>query len=235
MSADEAEASDEQPDEHPDVLAARVRAATALRDIGHAFIGRHATVEQIERLAEVLESISAELWPGQPRWREARFFDTEFEQGRFDRGVSDRPISGQASPWGLDTVLHRYGDEIEARVTLRAAHEGAPGRSHGGIVAALFDDTFGFVLGMLHQPAFTGDLYVRYSNPTPLHRELACRVRLDERTGRKLLMSGELTDAESGELLVTAKGTFIAVDPSSFTDLTAERPAPPDEGPPQGR
>lgn len=230
MTAEQADAPDEHQDEHPEVLAARVRAGTALRDLGHAFIGRHATVEQIERLAEALEAISAELWPGAPRWREARFFDTEFEQGRFERGFSDRPISGEASPWGLDTVLHRYGDEIESRVTLRAAHEGAPGRSHGGIVAALFDDTFGYVLGMLHQPAFTGDLYVRYVRPTPLHRELACRVRLDERTGRKLLMSGELTDVESGELLVTAKGTFIAVDPSSFTVQTAERPAPPDEG-----
>lgn len=225
--------TDDAPAEDPAVLVARVRAATAIRDIGHAFIGRHATVDQIERLAEALESISAELWPGEPRSREARFFVTEYQQGRFDHDVNDRPISGHASPWGLEPVLHRYGDEIEARVTLRAAHEGAPGRSHGGIVAALFDDTFGFVLGMLHQPAFTGDLYIRYLRPTPLFRELACRVRLDERAGRKLLMSGELTDIETGEVLVTARGTFIAVDPSTFTAHTAERPAPPDEGPPQ--
>lgn len=222
--------TDESPDEDPDVLAARVRAATALRDIGHAFIGRHATVEQIDRLADALEAISAELWPGEPRSREPKFFVTDYQQGRFDHDVNDRPISGHASPWGLEPVLHRYDDEIEARLTLRAAHEGAPGRSHGGIVAALFDDIFGFVLGVLQQPAFTGDLYVRYVNPTPLHRELACRVRLDERSGRKLLMSGELTDVGSGDLLASATGTFIAVDPSTFTHQTAERPAPPDEG-----
>ena len=48
-------------------------------------------------------------------------------------------------------------------MTLRSAHEGAPNRSHGGIVAALFDDVFGFVLGVIHQAAFTGDLYIRYA------------------------------------------------------------------------
>ena len=102
-------------------------------------------------------------------------------QGRFDHDFDDRPVSGRSSPWGLDLELHRYGDEIEARVTLRSAHEGAPDRSHGGIIAALFDDVFGYVLGVVHQPAFTGDLYIRYQAPTPLFRELACRVRLDAR------------------------------------------------------
>jgi acyl-coenzyme A thioesterase PaaI-like protein len=153
----------------------------------------------------------------------------DYPQGRFDHDFDDRPVSGRSSPWGLDLELHRYGDEIEARVTLRSAHEGAPNRSHGGIVAALFDDVFGYVLGVVQQPAFTGDLYIRYQAPTPLFRELACRVRLDSRVGRKLLLTGELTDVASGTVVTTAKATFIAVDPEAFARLTAERPAPPDE------
>jgi acyl-coenzyme A thioesterase PaaI-like protein len=142
----------------------------------------------------------------------------------------DRPVSGRSSPWGLDLDLHRHGDEIEALVTLRSAHEGAPGRSHGGVISALFDDVFGYVLGVIHTPAFTGDLYVRYQAPTPLFRQLACRVRLAERIGRKLLLTGELTDVADGTVVATARATFIAVDPELFTALTAERPAPPDEG-----
>lgn len=212
---------------------ARARAGRAIRDIGHAFIGRHATIEQIERLADVLESIGAELWPADPRSRTDHPYadeqQVEYPQGRFTPSFDDRPVSGRSSPWGLDLEMHRHGDEVEARVTLRPAHEGAPNRSHGGIVAALFDDVFGYVLGVIHQPAFTGELCVRYAAPTPLARELACRVRLDERRGRKLLMSGELTDVESGQVLTTAKATFIAVDPEAFARLTAERPAPPDE------
>ena len=44
-------------------------------------------------------------------------------------------------------------------------------------------------------------------------------------------MTGELVDIEGPDeqLLVQAKATFIAVDPSAFDQPTAERPAPPDE------
>lgn len=189
------------------------------------------TLGQIEQLAEALETVSAELWPAEPRERaKVPFSDREavaYPQGRISHAFSDRPISGQSSPWGLDLELHREGDEIEARLTLRAGHEGAPNRSHGGIVAALFDDVFGYVLGVAQQPAFTGDLYVRYVAPTPIHEDLACRVRLTERNGRKMLMTGELTHGASGQLLASARATFIAVDASAFERQTAERPPPP--------
>lgn len=224
---------DHQADDQAAILEARARAGHAIREIGHAFIGRHATLEQIDRLSDVLESITAELWPAERRTRGVHEFAneqrTDLPQGRFDNVFDDRPVSGRSSPWGLDLDLHRHGDEIEARLTLRSAHEGAPGRSHGGVISALFDDVFGYVLGVIHQPAFTGDLYIRYRAPTPLFRELACRVRLAERAGRKLLLTGELTDVGSGDVLATAKATFIAVDPDMFKAASAERPAPPDE------
>lgn len=214
---------------------ARRRAGRAIRDLGHAFVGRHAGLEQLDRLAEVLEDISAELWPLDHRSRHSSDYkgsghDVGYPQGRFGHDFDDRPVSGAASPWGLDLDLHRHGDEIEALVTLGSAHEGAPNRAHGGVVAALFDDVFGFVLGVVQTPAFTGDLYVRYRAPVPLFRPLSCRVRLDDRSGRKLLLSGELTDVDSGEVVATAKATFIAVDAELFAQLTAARPAPPDEG-----
>lgn len=216
------------------ILEARARAGKAIRDIGHAFIGRHASLEQIDRLAQVLEDIGAELWPADPRSRgEHPFAERQVEdypQGLFEPRFDDRPVSGRSSPWGLDLRLHRHGDEIDARVVLRSAHEGAPNRSHGGIVAALFDDVFGYVLGVIHQAAFTGELTVRYHAPTPLHRELSCRVHLDEQVGRKILMVGTLTDLDSGQVVASARATFIAVDPEMFARLTAERPAPPDEG-----
>ena len=113
-------------------------------------------------------------------------------------------------------------------MTLDAAHEGAPGRAHGGIVAGLFDDVFGFVLGVVQQPAFTGELKVRYERPTPLHRPLLCRGRLASRQGRKLLIEGELVDPSGPDETVVARGTglFITVDPAMF-DQTMELPPPP--------
>jgi acyl-coenzyme A thioesterase PaaI-like protein len=221
------------PDQWPD-LEHRVRAGRAIRDLGHALVGHHAPAELLDRVADALEPLTTELDRGPSRSRDASSFSQERSTGPGElprTGYDDRPVSGRSSPWGLDPELHRHGDEIEAIVVLRAAHEGAPDRSHGGIVAALFDDVFGFVLGVVDQPAFTGELSIRYVAPTPLHRRLSCRVRLAERSGRKLLMSGELVDIDGRDeqLLVTAKATFIAVDPSAFDRETAERPAPPDE------
>jgi acyl-coenzyme A thioesterase PaaI-like protein len=223
-------AGDRGEHESPAEEQARIRAGAAMRDLGHAFVGRHMTVDQIDRLSDALESISAELWPGMPR-RKAGAMDSpasdgEIPQGRIGQRFSDRPMSGAASPWGLDLDVHRHGDEIEARLSLGAAHEGAPGRCHGGIVAGLFDDVCGHVLGIVRQPAFTGELTVRYLAPTPLHRQLACRARLAERQGRKLFVTGELVDVETGEVLATAKTLFIAVKVEQFLG-TAERPAPP--------
>jgi len=217
-----------------DIIEARARAGRAIRDLGHAFIGRHATIEQIDHLSDVVEGVTAALWPGEARVRgQGREFSrdesVDLPQGRFQHTFDDRPISGRSSPWGLDPELHRHGDEIVALVTLRSAHEGAPGRAHGGVVAALFDDVFGSVLDIVKQAAFTGDLYIRYVAPTPLFRELACRVRMTSRDGRRLLMTGELVDTENDQVVVTATATFIAVDPDAFARATAARPAPPDE------
>jgi acyl-coenzyme A thioesterase PaaI-like protein len=112
----------------------------------------------------------------------------------------------------------RDGDEVVARCTLRSAHEGAPTRSHGGIVAAMFDDVYGFVLTIMRQPAFTGELSVRYVAGTPIGVPLECRVRLAEQVGRKLYMTGELTAA--GSVVATSKATFIAIDPSVFEQVS---------------
>ena len=105
-------------------------------------------------------------------------------------------------------------------ITLDSAHEGAPGRSHGGIISALFDDVFGFLLTLHQQPAFTGTLTIRYEQGVPLHVPLECRVRFDHRDGRKLHFSGELTGpgADGGERTVYTRSTavFIAIDPDVF-------------------
>jgi acyl-coenzyme A thioesterase PaaI-like protein len=213
-----------QPD-HPDAVAdARADAGRAIRDIGHAIVGHHATIDTIRRVSTALDGLTAELLDGRLRSRAEVSREGEWSGPPADGArlstYDERPVSGRASPWGLDITVERQGDEIVSWVTLRAAHEGAPGRSHGGIVAALFDDVFGFVLTGLAQPAYTGELTVRYEAGTPIGVPLECRVRLDERSGRKLLMTGELTD--DGKVVARAKATFITIDPEVFRRLSTE-------------
>ena len=93
---------DEQTLDATALVEARARAGRAIRDIGHAFMGRNASLEQVERLAEVLESTSAELWPADPRSRQGSPLASEeaidYPQGPFTPTFDDRPISGRSSP-----------------------------------------------------------------------------------------------------------------------------------------
>jgi hypothetical protein len=190
----------------------------AIRDLGHAVVGHHVDDQALDDLATALEAWTGRVATGERRSREP----TNFQRGdswsppdigeEFER-LSDRPVSGWCSPWGLDPVVRRTAEGVEAVVTLHAAHEGAPGRSHGGIVAALFDDLFGFVLTVQRTPAFTGEITIRYVSGTPLHVPLTCRLWFDGQDGRKLFMKGELLTPE-GEVCARAHTTFITIDPA---------------------
>jgi acyl-coenzyme A thioesterase PaaI-like protein len=205
----------DEPDAHDRAFE---QAGRAVRDIGHALMGHAADEALLTEVADTLDALTATLEQGVLRSSLMAGGPTEWVRAPEDGGEMfahpDRPITGRSSPWGLDVRIVRDGQEAVGYLTLRAAHEGAPKRSHGGIVAALFDDLFGFVLTILRQPGFTGELSVRYERGTPIGVPLECRVRLDHIERRKLMMSGELTDAEG--VIARSKATFIAIDPQRF-------------------
>lgn len=213
-------------DDHPDLVAeARARAGRAIRDIGHALVGHHASVELLDEVTARLDDLTRRLDAGARRSRSEVRRDGQFGDPPPDGSVmttyDERPVSGRSSPWGLDIEVRRDGDEAVATLTLRPAHEGAPDRSHGGIVAALFDDVFGFVLHINARMAFTGELWIRYQAGVPIGEPLECRVRLDREEGRKLFMTGELTVVATGEVLARSTATFISIDLAQFSPSSA--------------
>lgn len=206
-------------DDHPDRVAeARAGAGRAIRDIGHALVGHHAPVTLLDEVTDVLDGLSARLSTGGARRRAEVRREGEWgsapDDGATMTSYDERPVSGRSSPWGLDVHVWRDGDDAVADLTLRSAHEGAPDRSHGGIVAALFDDVYGFVLSMHAQPAFTGELVVRYEAGVPIGVPLRCRVRLVGRERRKLFMAGELWSGD--RVVARSSATFIAIDREAF-------------------
>jgi acyl-coenzyme A thioesterase PaaI-like protein len=202
-----------------DNLAARIETATALRHLGHAIVGHEVPDEVFERITAFVDTILPGLRAGAPRSRpvddmKRRLFDAPPPDGASMDHFPDCVVSGQANPMGIAIGCQRQADDAVARVTLGAAFEGAPGRAHGGVVAAIFDDVMGFVLSMEQTPAFTGSLTVRYLAPTPVREPLEFRARLDRREDRKLWLVGE---AFAGELQVAAaEALFIAIPPERF-------------------
>ncbi len=146
----------------PDVAAARIRVGEAYRSLGHAIAGHHVSSDVLHALADRLAGEATTIRTGERRARSLERPSGDWGPGPADGeemfSFDERPISGRAAPYGLDVRIVRHGDDAVGYVTLGAAHEGAPGRSHGGIVSALFDDVYGFILTIIGQPAFTGTL-----------------------------------------------------------------------------
>ena len=210
-----------------DVADARIRLGRAYRRLGHAIAGHHASAATLDEVALEADRLERLLTSGEPRNRQIERPSGDWGPGPADGeemfSFDERPISGRAAPYGLDLTVIRDGAEAVGHVTLGAAHEGAPARSHGGIVSALFDDVFGFVLTIERQAAFTGTLTIRYEQGVPIGEPLECRVRLDRREGRKLFMSGELTigtraaeGSDDGNVVTRATAVFIAIPEDTF-------------------
>jgi acyl-coenzyme A thioesterase PaaI-like protein len=200
----------------------RHRAAVALRDLNHAFVGHERDLAGLAELEQVATEQVAAMRTGSRRdrltlmqaARAAAPPDSDFAMGRPGSGFEDRAVGGQSNPTGVELDVVFEGDEVVATFVLHRAFEGAPGRAHGGIVSAVFDDITGFVIGTIGEPAFTGELTVRFVAPVPVEEELVIRTRLEGRERRKLFITAEATAGE--QVVATCKATYITVDPSIF-------------------
>jgi predicted thioesterase len=77
------------------------------------------------------------------------------------------------------------------------------------------------VIGKLREPAFTGELTVRYLAPVPVGEPLEVRARLDGRERRKLFISAEAR--HDGEVIATCRAIYVAVDPARFAGFPDPR------------
>ncbi len=200
--------------------AARARAAAALRRFGHALHSRDADASLLDEVAAAADAVTARLEDVPLRERDlsalrGQMWADPVPDGGVVQHFQDCFVSGIWNPMGIGIEVRRDGDEAVATVTLGAAYEGAPGRSHGGIVAAIFDDVLGYLLRFLKQPAFTGELTVRYLAPTPIHEPLEFRARVERVEGRKIDTVAEAyalgPDGERTHV-ATATARFIAID-----------------------
>lgn len=196
--------------EHQEASQVRIDAAAAVRRLVHAMVGHHGTDAELVEVAEAANGLAKRLEQGERRIRPSDMM-LRYDQPVADGGEltcwPDCMVAGSAHPNGTGLVGRRQGDEVIATVTLGPAHEGPPGRAHGGMIASLFDEAFGFALWMEAVPAYTAWLKVNYRQPVPLGWELVIRASMSERDGRKLFVAG--TAAVDGDVLADAEGLFV--------------------------
>jgi acyl-coenzyme A thioesterase PaaI-like protein len=204
-------------------------AALALRDLNHAFVAHDRDIAGLRELEQVATDQAAAMRAGARRDRLALMQaarasappDAIFPVGGRGSGFEDRAVGGQSNPTAVDLEVTYEGNEVVATFVLHPAFEGAPGRAHGGIMSAVFDDVTGFVIGFIGEPAFTGELTVRFVAPVPVEERLVIRTRLEGRERRKLFITAEATAGDT--VVATCKATYITVDPSVFANAPDPR------------
>ena len=111
---------------------------------------------------------------------------------------------------------HYEGDRVVAEIEFHPRFEGGPGLTHGGAIAAFFDDLIGFVSMAHHRPAVTAKLEVNYLLPIPLGVTIRGEAWLAAVDGRKLYPEAA-GFAPDGTVLVEATGLFLEVGAEHFT------------------
>jgi acyl-coenzyme A thioesterase PaaI-like protein len=203
----------------------RLAAAAALRRLNDAFVAHDATDDLLDRLAAQATADTTALQAGERRDRAALLaahFGRVAAEGPIDEALrstenpmTDRAVCGTTNPLSAECVFGYEGDEVVVHTVLGAAFEGAPRRSHGGMVAALFDDIAAGVLPLAGVAAYTGELTVRYLGPVPIEEPLEFRARIDAHEGRKLRASADCI--ADGVVVATAEVLYITVDAARFS------------------
>jgi acyl-coenzyme A thioesterase PaaI-like protein len=120
----------------------------------------------------------------------------------------NNPLEGPGNPLAPPLSWVDVGPEsVRADVLLGAAHEGPPGRVHGGWVAAVLDHVLGRATAAAGFPGMTASLTVDYHRGTPYAVPLTAEGRLVRRDGRKLhatatLRAGDVVCATATAILV---------------------------------
>jgi acyl-coenzyme A thioesterase PaaI-like protein len=105
-------------------------------------------------------------------------------------------------------------DEYEAYLHFDARHQGGPGFAHGGVIAAALDEACGLLATWYRFPAVTARIFVRFRLPVPINTELLLRSRVEDTTGRRIHIRGELLDGD--DVLAEARAAFLHVPLEHF-------------------
>ncbi|MDE3112393.1 MAG: PaaI family thioesterase [Chloroflexota bacterium] len=116
---------------------------------------------------------------------------------------------GQRNPIGLHLDFDVARGRAATRFTGEKRHEGYEGTLHGGIVAALLDETMGWAIFQSGIWAVTAKLGVTYRRPVPVGDELRVVGEIVRDRGRAIELRGEIARAADGEVLAEADAMYM--------------------------
>lgn len=135
----------------------------------------------------------------------------------------DCMVCGIENEFGLKARFHETeANELVALFLPQKFHQSYPGITHGGITAAILDETIGrAIMAFYDRNTFgvTLELNVKYKRPVPYGVELKAVGRITGDGGRIFNGTGELY-LPDGSLAATAEGKYMKRHLGQITDET---------------
>ena len=155
----------------------------------------------ITEAADLLEKVSAMLAP----------YDADEWSSPSGRR-NDLPNRGNILSVPLDLHLTDDG-RMGGTARFRRYHLGRNGAVHGGCLGMLFDSVLGLTSSVLTGGPFQRTAYLKidYRHIVPIERELQFDAGIDRVDGRKIFVSGRLSDGDT--LLTEADALFVRLKP----------------------
>lgn len=135
-----------------------------------------------------------------------------YDDGCFACG-RDNPIGLHLDDFALDDR------QVSARFTPRAEYRGAGNTLHGGVAATALDEILVWA-GILTEDVLTvtGSLTLRYRRPVHVEQPIIVSAAVEERRGRRLQITGELTVAD--QTRVEGSGLYLVA--ATLEELLAD-------------
>lgn len=134
-------------------------------------------------------------------------------------------VCGLSNAIGLRTAFYELeGGELLAVFEPADGHQSYPGRLHGGVAAAVLDETIGrAILSRSHGEVWgvTVEFSMRLRKPIPLGGKLRVIGRIDKDSPRFFEGSGEILLPDGG-IAVEGKGRYIKMPLEKIADFNRE-------------
>jgi uncharacterized protein (TIGR00369 family) len=133
-------------------------------------------------------------------------------------------VCGLKNPAGLKAFFYEVeGNELVALLTPCEQHQGYPGRLHGGMSAAILDETIGRAMNINQDEVWgvTVEMNVRYRKPVPLDQELRVVGRITNQNRRLFEGTGEIL-LPNGDVAVEGRGKYIKLPLEEIADFDYE-------------
>jgi len=126
---------------------------------------------------------------------------------------------GSLNVEGLGLALHAESDRCWTELVLPDRFEGWHGIAHGGIVCTILDEVMAWSLIAHDAWGLTARMTVEFKRPVPIGVPIRADGRLVERRRRLLVTSATLIDRETGSLLASADGLYVAAPADRKAEL----------------